>query len=249
MKYAFSNIALRKYTFDAFCCSGCGLLQIVDPHWLDEAYSEAIAACDTGLVARNISLGSWLKPFLFHLFGTGGNYVDFAAGTGLLVRLMRDAGHDFYWRDSYCTNIHARGFEYKNGKECHAVTAFEVLEHLVDPFEFVSAAISETKAGVFVFTSELYSGQPPKPEDWWYYALNAGQHISFYQKKTLDMLAKRFDMKFLSNGNIHIFCTDMYYDRIKSYFESKIVRRMAIFQSSRSLQTKTMTDHILLLNG
>jgi len=185
LQHCFDGKALKRYLFEMLNCPRCGFIQIANPHWLNEAYSDAITVSDTGLVARNLLLAGRLSPLLFYLYGSDGRYVDFAGGTGLLVRLMRDAGFDFYWHDSYCKNIHARGFEFdvKSGPY-KVVTAFEVLEHVINPIEFVSEAIRKTQADVFIFSTELFEGIPPKPEDWWYYSFETGQHISFYQNRT-----------------------------------------------------------------
>jgi len=34
-----------------------------------------------------------------------GIFLDYAAGYGLFVRLMRDAGYNFRWSDLYCQNL------------------------------------------------------------------------------------------------------------------------------------------------
>lgn len=243
----FSTITLNKYTFDAMSCSYCGFLQAANPHWLTEAYLDAIVNCDTGLVSRNLSLADRLIPLFFYLFGGNGRHVDFAGGTGLFVRLMRDAGYDFYWKDPYCANVHARGFEFENGLKCQVVTAFEVLEHLINPIEFVSAAFEEVGADAFFFTTELFSGTPPQPGEWWYYAFEIGQHISFYQLKTLEIFAQRLNMRFLSYDGIHVFCKDHLFDRLLRYQRSSFIRRFVRYNASRMLKSKTMADHLYLL--
>jgi len=247
MNYAFTCMILRKYDGVAASCPHCGFLQIVNPHWLTEAYSDAIASCDTGLVARNLLLATRLNPLLFYLFGTSGRYIDFAGGTGLFVRLMRDAGYDFYWNDPYCANVHARGFVYEKGIECRAVTAFEVLEHVTDPVGFVSNIFEETSAHALFFTTELFSGLPPEPAEWWYYAFDAGQHISFYQKKSLEIVAERLGKKFASNDGIHVLCDPPLFDQLQRYYNSSLIKRFARYKSSRILVSKTMSDHHLLL--
>lgn len=244
---AFVSTALRKYTFNAMSCPHCGFLQVENPHWLTEAYSNAIADCDTGLVARNLSLAAQLKPLFFYLFGSDGRYIDFAGGTGLFVRLMRDAGYDFYWRDPYCENIHARGFEFEKGKEYRVITAFEVLEHVIDPIEFLTSALEETGAEAMFFTTDLFSGSPPKPNEWWYYAFDAGQHITFYQAKTLNIIAERLGMRFVSNNGMHFFCKDLLFYRFQHYYNSSVIRRFISYKSSRILKSKTLADFNLLL--
>ncbi|MEJ2506837.1 MAG: hypothetical protein P8Y81_11315 [Ignavibacteriaceae bacterium] len=55
-KYVFSATVLQKYDVKYFHCPECGFLQTEEPYWLDEAYSSAIGAEDTGLIALNILL-------------------------------------------------------------------------------------------------------------------------------------------------------------------------------------------------
>jgi len=246
-QFAFTSIALKKHPFTAMICPHCGFLQVQNPHWLAEAYSDAIAACDTGLVARNLLLAERLIPLIFHLFGTNDHFVDFAGGTGLLVRLMRDAGYDFYWNDPYCVNIHARGFEFKEELKYRGVTAFEVLEHLVEPMSFIYDTMQKTNAEAFFFTTELFSSSPPNPDEWWYYAFDVGQHISFYQTQTLEVMAEKLDMSFISNQGIHVFCKPVLLGKLQRYFSSPLFRTLIRYKSTQSLQTKTMRDHLALL--
>ena len=56
VSFEFNVKLLNKYQVDFFYCKSCGFLQTEKPYWLDEAYSEAIAIADTGLVARNINI-------------------------------------------------------------------------------------------------------------------------------------------------------------------------------------------------
>lgn len=204
MSNSFSARMLKKYDVSYFFCDACGLLQTEEPYWLKEAYSDAIANSDTGLVARNISLSQRVSTLLYSMNGSHGKYVDCSGGTGLFVRLMRDIGLDFYWQDPYCENIHAKGFEYTNNKvACDAITAFEVLEHIIDPIEFIQNSLSWTNSQTLIFSTELFENQIPD-QRWSYYSFNTGQHISFYQKKTLEIIARKLDLNFYSENGIHI---------------------------------------------
>ena len=45
-----SQLVLAKHQAEYRRCTACGYLFVVQPHWLEEAYSTAIAALDTGIV-------------------------------------------------------------------------------------------------------------------------------------------------------------------------------------------------------
>jgi hypothetical protein len=201
----FSAEVLKKYRANYFHCRNCGLLQAESPSWLDEAYSAPIARSDTGLVQRNLDLARALACLLYACFGRNGKYLDIAGGYGLLTRLMRDCGFDYYWHDKYCENLFARGFEVTSAAPpFSAVTAFEVLEHLQDPLEFLRDSVRESGTRTIIFSTVLYEGNPPAPEEWWYYAFDTGQHISFYQGRTLAMLAGRMGLRLHSKGSFHM---------------------------------------------
>src|SRR5438128_9866447 len=96
-RVCFDATVLGKYNVSYLICDGCGLLQTEYPYWLNEAYTSAILDIDTGLLARNVALSKRLSPLLFFLSGRDGPYLDIAGGYGLITRLMRDIGFDFYW--------------------------------------------------------------------------------------------------------------------------------------------------------
>jgi 2-polyprenyl-3-methyl-5-hydroxy-6-metoxy-1,4-benzoquinol methylase len=122
---------LNKYDVDYFKCTDCGFVQTEDPYWLAEAYSEAIAGSDIGLVTRNMNLSACAQLLIEQYFNSDGKFLDYGGGYGLFVRLMRDAGFNFYWSDKFCKNLFAQGFEDNGKSEYELVTAFELLEHLV----------------------------------------------------------------------------------------------------------------------
>lgn len=204
-EHAFTMTLLGVHEVAYHQCRSCGFLQTEKPWWLEEAYSRAIAVLDTGLVQRNLEMASKLTRLLGTVCDTRGRFVDLAGGTGLLTRLMRDRGFDFRWHDPHCENVHAPGFEVvDDGTACEAVTAIEVLEHLPDPLTFIQQAIERQRPKLLVFTTVLFAGEPPSPS-WWYYLPNTGQHISFYQRQTLQRLAERCGYHFASHRQVQVF--------------------------------------------
>lgn len=205
----FSATLLEKHEASYLYCAACDHLYVDHPTWLDEAYSEAIAAEDTDIAARNVFMALRLAAINYLVLGDRGQgrYVDVAGGYGLLTRLLRDLGFDCYWSDPYARNLFARGFEYppRHGP-CLAVSAIEALEHTTNPLDFIRESLAAHPSEVFIFSTEVYpDGQPPAPDQWGYYAFETGQHIAFFSRRGLRHLARRLDMHYYPSGPLHIF--------------------------------------------
>jgi hypothetical protein len=200
----FSSLVRNKYKANYYYCHHCGFLFIHEPKWLDEAYENPINITDTGLLQRNIFLRTKITPLLYLFFGPEKKYVDYGGGYGVFTRLMRDIGFDYLWYDPCCKNIFAQGFEIKEPNNNIAlISSFECFEHLENPIETIQHMLTFSKN--LVFTTELLPASLPSPNEWWYYGLEHGQHISFYQKKTLDQIANIFNLHYYCLDNFHIF--------------------------------------------
>ena len=186
----FEQIVLGRHRGRYEQCGDCGLTQVSDPHWLAESYASALSDIDTGAMERNLYARRILSVFL-HLAGAGTQpCLDWAGGWGTFTRLMRDVGFDFYWSDPYATNHFARGFEWPDdGRAPFACTAFEVLEHLVNPTEFFREIAARSPRYV-VTSTELVIGSSPSPQ-WLYLAPETGQHVAFYRADTIAELGRR----------------------------------------------------------
>ena len=200
-----NGIVLGKYQASYYKCGSCGFVQTEEPYWLQESYTQAINRSDIGLVSRNIGLAKVTRSIISRLFNSDGKFIDYGGGYGLFVRLMRDRGFDFFRYDKFCDNIFAQGFDADatQGMRYELLTAFEVFEHLQDPVAEFEEMLKLSDN--ILFTTILLPADTPKPDSWWYYGLDHGQHISFYTVPALTFLAKRFSLRLLSDGaSIHL---------------------------------------------
>ncbi|HRE40266.1 MAG TPA: class I SAM-dependent methyltransferase [Ignavibacteria bacterium] len=196
---------LEKYEIDYFKCPNCRFIQTENPYWLDEAYKDPINRSDVGYVFRNIRLAKVLNLLIYISFNRKSKFLDYGAGYGLFVRLMRDYGYDFYWDDLYCENIFSKDFEIKDSlnTEFELISAFELFEHLNNPLEEIEKILKYSR-NIFIST-ELYPVSNPSINSWWYFGLEHGQHIALYSKQTFEYIAKKFNLNFYTDGkNIHL---------------------------------------------
>jgi len=201
-RWIFSKVVLGR-PVDYFDCPTCGYFQTETPHWLEEAYTNAINDVDTGIMTRNAKNVGRVTMTLLSLSLLKGRVVDHAGGYGILVRMLRDAGIDAYWSDKYCKNLLAKGFEDENSS-CDLVTAFEVFEHLTDPVADLRKMLEA--APVVLISTELILGTASPSDDWWYLAPEHGQHIGFFRQATLAWMASKIGCHYASDGRtVHLF--------------------------------------------
>ena len=229
MNPVFLGRIMNKYEIQYYQCNNCEYVCTEEPYWLQEAYVDTINYTDTGILRRNLYFSKVSSCLLFFLFSQKEKCLDYGGGYGIMTRLMRDIGFDFFWYDPYTQNIFARGFERYPDKISQKrniidlVTSFESFEHFVNPRDDLDKIFNISSN--IIFSIELFlSGNLPKPEEWWYYGLEHGQHVSFYSKKTLREIAKKYGVKLYSCGAIHMFTKNK-----KSNFIFKIVCRLYFF--------------------
>ncbi len=237
----FSALVLNRYEVTYYQCVRTGFIQTDHPFWLEEAYSSAITALDLGIVSRNIDKGALTRQVVGRGLPEATRFLDFGGGYGMFTRLMRDHGFDFTHFDAHCDNLFAR--EYQSdalgaGRKYDLVTAWEVMEHLIDPTETLAQLLGV--ADSVLFSTELVPRPTPRRvEDWWYFAPETGQHISFYTREALEYLASRSGCYLHTDGSTNHLMTrrrlrgtpfrDSHLQRIRR----KLARAIAPRESSR----------------
>jgi hypothetical protein len=150
-------------------------------------------------VNRNIILARQTRVILSAFFDANGRFLDYGGGYGLLVRMMRDVGFDFYRYDKYCENIFSSDFEVdERDGPFELVTAYELFEHLANPFAGIDELLTYSKN--ILFTTELIPNGTPRLSTWWYYIPEYGQHVSFYSWKSLQVIADHYKLHLCSDG-------------------------------------------------
>jgi hypothetical protein len=229
-------------------CTSCRFVQTEEPYWLAEAYANAaLIAADVGAVQRNLELAALTQTVIQQFFRADGRFLDYGGGYGLFVRLMRDRGFDFRWSDRYAENLLSRGFEADpNESEFDLVTAFEVMEHLVDPVTEVDAMLRRG-AGSLLCSTVLLPPSSPKPGEWWYYAESGGQHVSLYSAESLHRLARNCGCHLVSDGvSLHLFTPHPVSERL---FRFVTRRRVSVLLNRLRRRPSLVPDDFERING
>lgn len=225
-------------------CKACGFTFAENVSWLGLAYSSAIAASDTGIAVRNLKLAQMTSLLIALAFHDAKRFLDYGGGSGLLVRLMRDRGFDFWLRDKYCPNVFAGGFEAQEGDRFDLATCMEVAEHLPDPMPTFKELA--TLAPALVLSTELLPETANRPGEWWYYAPETGQHVSFYTVAALRVIAERLQMRVATNGaNLHVLSVAPVSDsliRLVSSRRGRVLASLAVRLAGRRRRSLTQTD-------
>ncbi len=201
----FSAVLLQKYSAQFFKCSQCGYVQTEEPYWLEEAYNVSINDSDTGMMMRSFWHRNIVATLIYFLFDKKSRFLDYGGGYGVFVRLMRDVGFDFFWQDKHTENLFARGFEFPESEKftIELLTCFEAFEHFATPVTELENLLSISRN--ILLSTEFIPEPTPSPDKWWYYGTEHGQHIGFFQKKTFEFLASKYNLYFYTNGqNIHL---------------------------------------------
>ncbi|CAM3957812.1 MULTISPECIES: class I SAM-dependent methyltransferase [Flavobacterium] len=239
----FTTKILYKYDVDYFRCINCKFVQTEQPYWLEESYANPMNLTDTGIMLRNNRSSKIVTSIILLFFKKEYNFIDYAGGYGVFTRLMRDIGFNFHWNDPYTKNLLSRGFEQKESIKYDVVTSFESFEHFEEPLTEIEKIFSISKN--VIFSTELIPDNSPNPETWWYYGREHGQHIALYSRKSMEFLAKKYDVNYYNLNNLHFFTTKKINILSSMFLRFKYAKHILYilsFPLQLFLKSKTMSD-------
>lgn len=233
----FDKKILNKYQVAYFQCSNCNFIQTEEPYWLEEVYKEPINTSDTGLIARNVYLSRFSSVLIYFYFNKNNKFLDYAGGYGIFTRLMRDIGFNFFWQDPFTANLFAKGFEWNKNDKIELLTTFECFEHLNDPIKEIEEMLKISDN--ILFSTELNDNKDL--ENWWYLGTQHGQHIALYSKKTLEYIAKKYNLYLHTNNTtLHLLTKQKKFICIK--FIQNLIRLNFDIFIKKILKSKTLVD-------
>lgn len=235
-RWAFDRKVLEKHQVAYFRCDACGSLQTEAPYWLDEAYANSLSSLDTGAAQRTLT-NLAICYSVAKLYGLA-NVIDFGGGDGLLCRLLRDYGLNAFVVDKYAVPSYAQGFSEPDFRDPDLVVATEVVEHFPSPQKDLENLFALKPRVIFISTS-VYADQA---SDWWYLTPESGQHVFFYSRKALELIAGRFGYGLVVNGDFVLFVRPDLRTGLRSVL-SRLVLKRTINRLLRSLVVFLPASH------
>ena len=127
------------------------------------------------------------------------------------------------------------------------MTAFEVIEYVADPVEFVRDALTSSGGDSLVFTADLFGDSPPKCGDWWHYAFETSQNILFYQRRTVTAIAGRLGSKLYCRGAAHMLTNRRINPTLFATLANRHIAQLFFFIPLIEMTSRTMADHLALI--
>jgi len=188
-----------KYMGEYYLCNKCGSLQVKDPIWLNETYSEKITFTDydPGRFERIKLVSSVITGMKKNLkLKRKLNILDFGSGEGILKKISKDnvTNYDPYFDYSSLEEVKKNKYD--------LIVCIEVLEHLEKVHEFLSL-LKELKSPdtIILCTTELIDPNNLDPA-WPYFIFPIGTHITFWSEKSFDCMKEYLNYKNVSHFRV-----------------------------------------------
>lgn len=102
-----------------------------------------------------------------------------------------------------------------------------------------------------LFTTQLIPEGNPRPDSWWYYGLDHGQHVSLFTRRSLELLAEHYGLNLYTDGRfIHLLSRKLLPPRTFAFVTHRsvaallnlLVRRQSLVASDyRKVTGKSLT--------
>ena len=221
-QYRFSLQVLQKHKVAYFECESCHSLQTETPYWVSEAYASNLAILDTGAAQRN--LANLAAIYIVTRILPLKDVLDYGGGDGLLCRLLRDYEINCFVNDKYATATYARAFANPNFTHPGILLAFEVFEHFENPQADLEI-LFKTNPDILITSTGIFTGQNAS---WWYLTPETGQHLFFYSKNALEMIARRYGFKLIFCSNYILFVRAAHTTPIKAAALHLLLNRFSV---------------------
>ena len=198
---AVTTEVLGMHTCNYFKCDSCSFIFAENPHWLERSFSEIQSDLDIGAVDR-VSISSKLIEVFLRSVPIRGRCIDFGGGYGVLTRIMRDKGFDYFNFDPYTKPILSKRYSVDSIERADFYSLIEVSLHFTNPISELREISAKTP--LILMTAVV----PPENLDssWWYLSPDTGQHVAIYSIKTLEFIAADLGMNLLTDGKFfHVF--------------------------------------------
>jgi len=179
-----------------YLCESCGYCHAPQfRDWRPEEYRERIynedyINVDPDYVEKRPSITAAGLIQTFGNVAASIRHLDYGSGSGVLSRMLREAGWDSTAYDPYADPDSAL----ETPGRFDLITAYEIFEHVADVNQLmadISSLLAED--GVLILSTLLSDGFiAPRQRITWWYASPRNGHISLFSKQSLAILAGRY---------------------------------------------------------
>jgi hypothetical protein len=207
------------FVAEYFQCSSCQFVYANNPEWIQGSFTKQLNQLDLGSVDRSLILADFMEVFCRSNNLRGAKSLDWGGGYGLLTRIMRDRGFNFFNYDPFVEDLFSGPSVGSPDEKYDCICISEVLLHLPDPRSTLKQLMGQ--CDYLLVTAVV----PPSDisSSWWYLMPDTGQHISLFPVKTLKSIADQIGVHLTTDGRFfHLFHTPH-----MSFLRKTILRKRA----------------------
>lgn len=189
-------------------CSACGFIftKAFDHYALkdfqDHIYNDDYLAVDPEFLSIRPQRNAILIENLFSSYKEDIRILDYGGGNGALGEHLKQKG----FRNVTTFEPFNERYASKPNGMYNLIVAFEVVEHLSNPYKTFKDLISfmNHHRGIFMFSTVVQPNNIDKAKAGWWYIAPRNGHISIYTFQSIHIITDRLKMKFAPvNQNLH----------------------------------------------